>query len=531
MLKTLIKKQLRELAAALTRGPKGRRSRGMLVLLIVLLVYAFGVGGALFYVVADALCLPLAQEGLGWLYFALMGTMATALGVAGSVFTAHSALYQAKDNELLLAMPVPPAYILLVRVAGVYLLSFLFEAVAFVPAVWVYGWQMQPGAAAVVFGAALLFLLPLLAVALSCVLGWLIGLVLARMSKSAQNLAYVALSLGFVAAYYFLYSRAYAALQQILLDSAALSGQVKLLLYPMYRMGRAATGDPVSFVLFTAMVLAVFGIVYAVLSHSFLDIATRRPGAAKAVYKERAVRPGTPRQALLRKEWKRFLGMPVYLLNCGLGALLLAVGAVLAAGRGAELRVMLELLPPELEAVVPLLVCAAVALAASTSIISAPSISLESRTLWLLQSLPVTAWQVLRSKLELHITATALPAAACALALGWALRLGWGTTALIAVCGVLYVVLCAALGLCINLKLPNLDWTSETAAVKQSPSVLAAMLIGWVPALVLGALYFVVGRWLTAGCYLLVCAALLCAAAGVCLAWLCRKGAELFADL
>ena len=39
----------------------------------------------------------------------------------------------------------------------------------------------------------------------------------------------------------------------------------------------------------------------------------------------------------------------------------------------------------------------------SMDIMTAPSISLEGKSLWIVQSLPVTSWQVLRAKLDMQL--------------------------------------------------------------------------------------------------------------------------------
>ena len=44
------------------------------------------------------------------------------------------------------------------------------------------------------------------------------------------------------------------------------------------------------------------------------------------------------------------------------------------------------------------------------NLLTPPSVSLEGKTLWLLQSLPVTPWQALRAKLDLHLACTLPPA-------------------------------------------------------------------------------------------------------------------------
>ena len=69
---------------------------------------------------------------------------------------------------------------------------------------------------------------------------------------------------------------------------------------------------------------------------------------------------------------------------------------------------------------VPLLLIAAVCLLASMNDMAAPSVSLEGKSLWLAQSLPVKPWQVLRAKLAVHLTLTGVPAAVCYVLLAFA---------------------------------------------------------------------------------------------------------------
>ena len=62
---------------------------------------------------AEMLCVPFVDAGFSWLYFAVMGLMAIAVGIIGSVFSTYSTLYLAKDNDMLLAMPIKPRTYLL----------------------------------------------------------------------------------------------------------------------------------------------------------------------------------------------------------------------------------------------------------------------------------------------------------------------------------------------------------------------------------------------------------------------------------
>ena len=105
------------------------------------------------------------------------------------------------------------------------------------------------------------------------------------------------------------------------------------------------------------------------------------------------------------------------------------------------------------------------------------------------------------------------------------------STVLMLVFSVIYVLLCAALGLMINLKLPNLNWTNETVAVKQSASVIVAMLANWGIAFLLIIGYIFLGSKLSQALFLLLCTLLSAAASALALLWLKKRGQKILAHL
>ena len=135
MIRALLRKQLRELGAAFLRSSKTGKARSR----------ASAVGYALLFavlVVVLMLCfagmaLPLASvllpAGLDWLYFASMGLTALLVSVLASAFTSYSGLFQSRDNELLLSLPIPPAVIFGVRVSTVYLACLIY-----LPGLWLF---------------------------------------------------------------------------------------------------------------------------------------------------------------------------------------------------------------------------------------------------------------------------------------------------------------------------------------------------------------------------------------------------------
>lgn len=81
---------------------------------------------------ATRLLLSKAALDMGWMYFALMGLIAILLGTFGSVFNTFSGLYLAKDNDLLLSMPIPVSVIVASRLISVYIMGLMYSAVVII---------------------------------------------------------------------------------------------------------------------------------------------------------------------------------------------------------------------------------------------------------------------------------------------------------------------------------------------------------------------------------------------------------------
>lgn len=527
MLKTLMKKQLMEVNVWLLVDKKRgtRRSKGGIVgyLLLYLMLFAF-LGGCVYFL-ASALCPPLHGMGLDWLYFAMMGLLALLLGLFGSVFTTSETLYQSKDNTLLFSLPIPPQHILVARLSGIWLWNTIYTALVLVPALICYWVNCAVTVGAVVCGLAVLVLLSLLVLALSCALGWVVARLTAKLKR--KSFFTVLLSLVFLAVYYLFYFKINEILQGILLHAEEV-GSVMAKIFPFYWLGRACAGSGVSLFCFAALVGALLAIVLVVISRSLLRLATASPAAARKAYRRTAMKTASPDAALLRRELRRLTSSATYMMNCALGTLFLPVVGVIFLVKSELLKELAVLLPDGYGA---LIAAAVVCLLTSMNTLSAASVSLEGKQLWLAQSLPVQPWQVLRAKLKLHLLLTQPPAVICAVCISVALGLDVLPFALTVAASLLFVLLSAAFGLWLNLKMPNLTWTNETVPVKQSASVFFALFGGWIFVVALSALCFAVRSVLGGGAYLLVCVLLFAALSFVLLFRLKRAGARRFASL
>ena len=317
----------------------------------------------------------------------------------------------------------------------------------------------------------------------------------------------------------------------ILNQASEIAAGLKSYGYPLYQLGRAAQGSVFGFLFVTAVIIGIFALVWLVLSRSFFKMVTMQKGAAKVKYRERMVKRQSTDHALLVKELKRFTSSANYMLNCGLGILFMLIvsGALLWKGR--VLAEVLPLIYEGAEEIIPLILAAALCMIVSMNDMSAPSVSLEGKNIWILQSFPVSPWQVLRAKLRLQLVLTLPPAAVMTVCAFIVLKPKFGEMVLIFLLLALFILTMAQLGLFLNLKTPNLKWTNEIVPIKQSFSVTVTLFGGWGIIIACGGLYFLLGKYVgTLGFMALIC--LLLAVASVILRWWIKtKGARIFAAL
>ena len=137
MIRILMKKQLKQLFSGFFVDRKTGKSKSKGIISYVAVLQ--GCMGAMFGMEAYSVCEPLCSAGLDWMYMAMMSMMALTIGILGSVFNTYASLYQAKDNDLMLSLPIPVRAILFARLSGVYIMGAMFAVTAMIPGIIVYG--------------------------------------------------------------------------------------------------------------------------------------------------------------------------------------------------------------------------------------------------------------------------------------------------------------------------------------------------------------------------------------------------------
>lgn len=110
---------------------------------------------------------------------------------------------------------------------------------------------------------------------------------------------------------------------------------------------------------------------------------------------------------------------------------------------------------------------------------TAPSVSLEGKSLWLLQSLPVESWRIFQAKIRMQLILTGLPLLLCIGCTAAVYPLHPMQILMLLLFASSYTLLMALVGLFFGVKMPTLTWTNEIMPIKQGAPVMITLFCGF----------------------------------------------------
>ncbi len=483
MIKTLLAVRLRSVFASLlgkkNDGTKPTATAGRLIGLAVayvIIVFCLLFAIAVSAIGAAAIMIP---AGMDWLYYAIFALFAFSFIFIFSVFETKSELFECKDNELLLSMPISPRHIVLSRIFAVLVYNYLEGLLIYLPVTVVY--LAFGGNALSLVGVIISFLcIPLLATALSSGVGYLVALISKRIKRN--SFVTVGISLVFLAIYFVGYNafiNGMTALEDPNFDiSAAVSASGVF-----YYIGCAVTMHPIWTPVLVALTAILAYVAYRVISESYISIVSNTGSEKRSVYRAKRLKASGAFTALIKKEMKRFISSATYMLNAGMGIIFtVVIGVAGLIGKSnlallaAELTEGADWLDPS-ELMAPVAI-ALLVMMAGLNMMSSAALSMEGKNLWILKSMPISSRDVIFAKTMPHILISTPPMLVAAVFLiiatdsspiFWPFFILTPTAANVAF---------AFFGMVLNTAFPKFDYENEAQPVKQSLPVFVSMMAG-----------------------------------------------------
>ncbi len=429
---------------------------------------------------------------LRWFYFAFVALTVFFFTFIGSVFTTQNLLFKAKDNELLLSMPIPVGMISASRLCVIFALNLIYALMVSVPACVVFFILYSFN-----IGILLLFLVTMTATvifstAVTCFFGWAIALISSRLRKS--NVFQTVFSLLFFAAYIFVFSNIQSNINLLVANGEAIASAVKKFMPFFYLVGKACSESSLT-ALLACVIIATLPLALACLliSKSFIKITTVKKGSKKKEYVAKEMKTASAKSALFRKELARFFTLPVYIMNCATGGLMAVVLAIFVAIKGETILTAFSM--PEAENlgdIFPVVIAIAFAFCAGMCNSASASISLEGTKIDVLRAMPVRAEDFYFAKLTSNYVIGFVPITVSVIIAGAGLKSGITLTLAILASSLSFLALSSFINLLCNTLMPKFRWNSETVIIKQSASVGIAMLATIAVCVTIFAPYFAV---------------------------------------
>ena len=539
MVRHLLLINLRNLYKSVVTRTRGKRriSTPNSVLLkfgiAVLAVYVIATFATLIGSLFRQFLAPFYELGIGWMFFTINCLLVFSICVVTCIFTAQAQIFNAKDNDLLLSMPIKPSSILLARILTLLVIEYVFAALISVPVLFVW----ITGGYATVVGLAFfiieLLLLPLLALAVACLLAWILTLITSRMRK--KNIITLLVSIAFLGAYFWVVSNLQGYISTLIENGAEIAEAFRRGFPPLFYFGRAVSeGNITDLLIFIAFAIIPFAVMITLLSANFIKVATTKRGVRKIQYRAQSLKATGHIMAINKIEFRRYWSNPAIIMNTSLGGIAaIIIGGYLLIMRDSASALMAqfgEMLPAISSPAV--LVGAALALTAAMNTLSASLVSLEGKRLWIVRSMPISSRDVLLGKLAVHLEISAIPALLGSVLCIIALFLGGADIAGVLVVLLLpqvFIVATGAFGLILNLHIPKFDWINELQPVKQGLPTMLVMFGTMALIAGIGMLYgFVLSRFIDITLFALLLIIVLAVVDFLLIRWILTRGAKMF---
>lgn len=475
MLKILVKIKLKCIFDEMFTSSRKGNGTGKILLLIGFAIYMVVVFGGLLLSMFANICDAFIAAGIGWLYFGFAGVMIFFLGFIGSVFVTQNLLYKARDNDLLMAMPIKPGFILLSRIISLLIINYILEIFVLVPCVIIYVNRVNATLLGMTFLLITFAILPLFIVVFSAIFGWIVAFINSKLGNN--NMFTMLLTLALFMGYMYMIFSMQEYMGKLIEEGQYLGEVVRKVMPPFYYMGDAVYNEnALSLIKYILWVTVPFVILYNTLSATFIKIATTTQSNRKIVYKEKAMRVKNLKTALILKEIRHFLGSPMYMFNNGVGLLFIVIGAGYVLYNKSKVLGIVASISGSTENI-GAIIAIGFALMGSMVIISSASISIEGRNLWITQSAPIREKDALLAKVYTHIIVTLPFLIISQIMVIIALKPDVISILFILIVPIVNTAFNAFLGLALNLKYPKFDWVNETAAAKNGLSPTLTMFL------------------------------------------------------
>ena len=403
------------------------------------------------------------------------------------IYKSGSLLFNCKDDQLLLSLPLKKSTVLFVRLFKFYVFELLFDLLFIIPLSIAYiRWVDNFNGSFFLITIFMLFMLPVIPIVISCTIGAIITFISSKFKY--KNIIQTIVSMFFLLFVLFSSYNADSIIGYIVKHATSINDMISKIYYPagVYSI-LVCDFDIRIFLNFSFINIILFGGTIFILSKVYFKINSN----LKSISIHKSNRSGNYKVksnsvvfSLIRKELNTFFNTPVFIINAGFGLLLFIVLSIVIIAKFDSvipliinengLNISRNLILSNKSVLILLLIMATSFMTSITNSV----ISLEGKNINILKSLPISTKTILLSKIYSCLILTTPIFLIGDLLLFIMLKIDIIEMILLIILSIIIPLVSHFIGLIVNLKYPKLDADNSTEVVKQSTSSFISVMIG-----------------------------------------------------
>ena len=450
------------------------------------------ISGYLMYMIwnlSNSLFEKLSPLNLSYLLLSLFVLSISIMTFIEGIYKSGPLVFNCKDDQLLLSLPIKRSTVLFVRIFKFYLFELLFNSLFLLPIMVSYiSWDSNLSWTYFLTSFIMLLLLPIIPIVLSCILGFITSSLSSKFKY--KNAAQIIISMGVLVGVLALSFNMDGILEYIIKNSSNINELVTKIYYPAGIYAKLVNDFNILDLLIFVMVHAgVFAISIVILSKFYFKINTRLKSVSSTSKRvsidSLTIKSKSVTRSLVKKEMSTFFKTPVFIINAGFSLVLFLIAVIVIALKH---DTIMPLLIAQLSALdlkeeiimnnIPIIILILISFASYMTSITNSIISLEGRNITILKSLPIKTKTILMGKILACLKITTPVLFLGDIILFIVLKISVINSLLLLILSILIPLVSHFIGLIVNLKYPNLNWENSAEVVKQSTSSFISVMLG-----------------------------------------------------
>ena len=447
--------------------------------IVLALIFMYAIG-TYYYIVGK----ELSNIGLTYIMLTIAMLVPTIFTVIEGIYKSQGLLFESRDNELLLSLPIKKSKIIFVKLFKFLAFQYLYNLLFLLPAFILYIYFDKPPISFYFISIVMSFLLPIPTIISSFIGFFLKGISSSTKSKKAVQTVF---TLIIFLAIFILSFYSNTLITKLIKNASSINDAISRIYYPIGAyISLIKKFDFLEFIKLLLVNLLPLIIFIFIGGKYYFSIVSKfnESGNKTHISKNVSFRKTPKLKALVIKELKKYFSTPVYVFNTLFGVIIMLIAVVAmcinfegtintissSQMSGISINDIIKFLPKVFLAIIVII--------SSMSMITSSSISIEGKSFNITKSLPIDTRDILLSKI-LASDVILIPFILISNIIFFIrFKVDFLDIIFILIVTFLMPTISAIIGLFANLKYPKMNASNDTEVIKQSMSPMVSMLLG-----------------------------------------------------